>query len=696
MRILMSAAAIILSVCSAAAQWTQYPFHPRQQVTIGMLALAATRSTIVAATTDGVVAASLNDLVFKRATPFVGDLAALLVSQDTVWLVTPKGEVLQSIDKGLSFQSQSSIVTESGITCGILHPSGTLYLADANRVYRSIDQGRSWQSDTLAYRNGKLANYGPDICCMQEGFSVSTDEGRTWNERSKSGLTGSPNSIAIKDSLVVTAYSTLIFVSRDAGTTWTRYDPANSFNRSYSTVSIIDTTIYLCSSTGLFVSVDKGATWDQYGSHVDSIFVTNVVPTQRGLMCIGTSGVYHQPEQGAPWELLEIPAHAFRITSDVTASGSDVITMSSPGVKVRADLTIGGVSAETLDSTFSRKSLRADGSVVVAWPYQPRSNAGSEFYFSTDYGRTFEKHYLPAGTISPISQAFASQYRAILISGNQVVLYDNTTRTISNYERDNIPFSAIYTANENSIIYAFADVLAGDVKVQSIDRTSGRVTLLSQLPIDHPIYQLSCEGPIWYARTKHSVIASTDQGYTWSTVLTSNSLADLRRSPDGNFTFVAASSTGKLMLIRNGRLVAETIDSLTDDNTITAIAVGKYNDISTVFAGTVGRGLWTRPLTDFVSSASDDSDATTSMIKIQCSPQPATDILNIIIDAPGFKTVHVSIQNVLGMVMWSSNQSKHGDSTNFTVPTSHLASGFYCCTIVAGEAVVSQPILLSK
>ncbi|MBK9183785.1 MAG: hypothetical protein IPM83_11845 [Ignavibacteria bacterium] len=43
-----------------------------------MLALAATSSTIVAATTDGVVAASPNDLVFKRATPFVGDLAALL------------------------------------------------------------------------------------------------------------------------------------------------------------------------------------------------------------------------------------------------------------------------------------------------------------------------------------------------------------------------------------------------------------------------------------------------------------------------------------------------------------------------------------------------------------------------------------------------------------------------------------------
>ncbi len=695
MRILMRAVVIILSITSAAAQWTQYPFHPKQQVTIGMLALAATSSTIVAATTDGVVTASLNDLIFKRSTPFIGEVAALIVSQDTVWLITPQGAVLHSSDEGLSFAQISSIPTTNFVNRGFRHTRGTLFASDSNRVYRSNDQGISWQSDTLVYPMGTIAPFGNDICCMSSGFSVSTNEGRTWVERAISTIAGYPIAIANKDSLVVATYSALILVSRDARKTW-KSSTSGSDDKRYSTVSIIDSTIYLCSNTGLFVSVDKGATWNPYESQIESNYISAVTTTDRGLICIGTMGVYRQPQPGAPWELLDLPVHPFRITSDITVWENDVVAMSSPGVKVRADLTSGGVYAEKVDSTFRRKYLRADGSSVVVWPFQPSSNAGSEFYFSTDHGRTFEKHYLSADTKSFISQAFASQDRAILISGNLVYLYDNSTRTISNYPRNNIPFSAIYTATENSIIYAYDDVLARCVKVQSIDRVSGKVTELSQLPIDHPIYQLSCDGPIWYARTKHYIISSTDQGYTWSKVLTSNSLADLRRSPNNSFTYVAASTSGKLMLIKNGLLVAETRDSLSDGNTITAIAVGMYNDIPTVFAGTVGRGLWTRPFADIVSSVSDENDAAASSIKIHCSPMPATDQLNIIIDAPGFKTINVSIHNVLGMVIWSSNQSIHGDSTNITVPTSHLASGFYSCTVMAGETVVSQPMLLSK
>ncbi len=206
----------------------------------------------------------------------------------------------------------------------------TLYAA-ANVLFKSTDQGQSWQA------------ISPDL---------------TRNDKSRQGASGGPitkdnTSVEYYDTIFTVAESPLepgvlwtgsddglVHVSRDGGKTWKNVTPKglpewiqiNAIDASPHDKggAYVAATMYKSDDFRpyLYKTADYGATWSRIDGGIDPLHFTRVVradPAQRGLLYAGTErGMYVSFDDGARWQPLQLNLPIVPVT-DLTVKEGDLV-----------------------------------------------------------------------------------------------------------------------------------------------------------------------------------------------------------------------------------------------------------------------------------------------------------------------------------------------------------------------------------
>jgi photosystem II stability/assembly factor-like uncharacterized protein len=223
-------------------------------------------------------------------------------------------------------------------TCPIVlspHDPNTLYHA-GNRVFRSRDEGTSWQAISpdltrndptkLGPSGGPVTkdNTGAEYYCtvfafvesaVQKGLfwagsddglvHVSRDEGKTWKNVTPTGLRAWSLISMIEASLheAGTAYvaatryklddfAPYLYKTADYGRTWTKITngiPATDFTRVIREDPAKKGLLYAGTETGVYVSFDAGGRWERLGGNLPVVPIHDLV-VKDGDLVLGTHG----------------------------------------------------------------------------------------------------------------------------------------------------------------------------------------------------------------------------------------------------------------------------------------------------------------------------------------------------------------------------------------------------------------------
>ncbi len=283
------------------------------------------------------------------------------------------------------------------------HDPGTLYAA-GNHVFRSRDEGRSWEMAS------------PDL---------------TRNDVSKQGSSGGP---ITQDNVSTEYYCTifafvesahtrgllwagsddgLVHVSPDHGRTWKNVTPPETLLPAWALISILEASphdpavAYVAAtrykhddfSPYLLKTADYGATWQRIDAGIDTFTrVIRADPERRGLLYAGTeSGVWVSPDDGGTWQPLQgnlpvVPIH------DLAVKDGDLIAAThGRAFWVLDDLTpVRQWTAETRLFPPRPATRRAGGRARPQKSTHGYERAGAQVLTYTQ--RDGEKTYLDAGS----------------------------------------------------------------------------------------------------------------------------------------------------------------------------------------------------------------------------------------------------------------------------------------------------------
>jgi photosystem II stability/assembly factor-like uncharacterized protein len=211
-----------------------------------------------------------------------------------------------------------------------VHDPGVLYTA-ANRLFRSLDEGESWEPISPALtRNAHLTQ-------EPSGGPITKDNTGAEVYGTIFAFAESPHE---RDVFWVGTDDGLLQLSRDGGQTWVNVTPSNL--PEWALISIVEpsphdpASAYVAATRYkhddcqplLLKTDDYGATWSIITKGIPRDDFTRVIredPTQRGLLFVGTeTGVYVSFDDGGVWEPLRgnlpvVPIH------DLIVEGDDLI-----------------------------------------------------------------------------------------------------------------------------------------------------------------------------------------------------------------------------------------------------------------------------------------------------------------------------------------------------------------------------------
>jgi len=223
-----------------------------------------------------------------------------------IFIATWGGGVYRSTDRGDSWhQVDLSCVN---IESFLVDSAGTVLVGtDAAGVFRSTDGGTSWAENSLinsyVYSFGAMPN-GKLILSANNGLYRSTDDGVTWNHLNAdywANLNYVRDWVFSKDGKVFGATGRGIYVSTDDGDTWS--GPICPSSSAAGGAIAIDSngTIYAAWDT-LFESSDGGESWKPLWA--GGVWIYTILSLSNGIILLGTAtGVYRSIDSGNSWLL---------------------------------------------------------------------------------------------------------------------------------------------------------------------------------------------------------------------------------------------------------------------------------------------------------------------------------------------------------------------------------------------------------
>jgi len=200
----------------------------------------------------------------------------------------------------------------------------TLYAGRTSGLYRSNDEGITWDNAFASLQNGSsptvtaIAAYENSLFAGVNGAVIcSHDSGKSWTIV---GLASPPPNVVTlavspnydNDGLVVAGTSDDgVFVSTDRGTSWVAWNfgliDAHVFNLVFSPAYPADRTLFAGTESGIFVSKNGGRGWSEVNFRMEVAPVISLAfsPTyaDNGLIYAGTesNGLFVTDDRGKNW-----------------------------------------------------------------------------------------------------------------------------------------------------------------------------------------------------------------------------------------------------------------------------------------------------------------------------------------------------------------------------------------------------------
>jgi hypothetical protein len=191
---------------------------------------------------------------------------------------------------------------------------------------------------------------------------------------------------------------------------------------------------------------------------------------------------------------------------------------------------------------------------------------------------------------------------------------------------------------------------------------------------------------------------STNNGTTWSAVNTGLTDTYVNALAASGTNLFAGTFGGVFLSTNNGTSWTQVNTGLTSSSVL-ALAFSPNGAVGTnLFAGTDGRGIWKRPLSEMITSAEElSTDLPAQFLLDQNHPNPFNPSTTIRYSLPRRARMTLSVWNTLGQqIAVLHNGEQDAGYYELRFDGSGLSSGVYFYRIQAGEFVQTRKLLLQR
>ncbi len=671
--------------------------------------------------------------------------------------------VLKSTDGGLTWNPTGLAVADSllfgclGFAWDPINPN-YVYLATTFGVYVSTDAGDNWtlklpgtatsieinkQNPNIIY--AALQSYQTSI----GGIYRSVDNGLTWQAQTaglpNSGLIGF-TTISICDNFPNVLYAGIsdpassstvgylqgLYKSSDAGTTWTllpsSYDfycypaPNNNICQGWyanvTKVSPVDSNLLWAAGIFLYKSTDGGQTWN-YGDyataenppwmHPDHHMVLIDLTNPNVMYDMNDAGVFRTGNGGGNWVIKNtglVTSQFYTVASAATQPNLVMGGTQDNGIWYNNNIS-GSTSFNEFyyGDGFSCVIDHTNSSIMYGselFTGRMRSRNGGLSHDTINTGLTEDNFFIIPLVMDPINNQnmFTATdlkiYKSIDSGSVWQPVYNMTYITI--LEIDPVNPNIIYGCKDpilnNSFIYRSMN---GGTSWTMIGTPGNKIIDLEADPIT--------SGVLYACRGKYGpgqqVYKSVDFGNSWTSIasgfpqIPANVIAI---NPNNNNHIYVGTDLGVYLSIDGGTTWASYNDNLPN---VVVQDMHYYPNDSTIRCGTHGRGIWiTKAADPNLTSVSQLTQS--ALTDLSCYPNPATNNTTISYSILKSCAVTIKIFNSLGQEvnqLFSAQQTAGKYTINWNCKNTigqKVNSGIYYVRITFGDKALSTKVLIEK
>ncbi|MBI5216516.1 MAG: T9SS type A sorting domain-containing protein [Ignavibacteriae bacterium] len=298
----------------------------------------------------------------------------------------------RSTNYGMSWQSIETDLPNDATVISLMN-SGENVVAGTDfwGVYRSLDNGVTWDSTTLEYftvyslgRNGSTYFAAADLfeCLDDCGIFRSTDNGFTWDNIF---FNADPLTFSVSSSgLLLSDYEDL-YRSTNNGNLWTRLNALPNQGYIYAT-RVFGNTIFVATDSGLYRETLPDTTWQLSSSGLPAnAQVVNFAESGSTLFAnIDGASVYVSEDSGASWQSLNDGLPNGISVQLVHAQNGFLYATTSDGIWVRAVDDGKAALLYTIQAGWNMVSLPGVPLTKVKTLLYPDANSPA-FYYQAGY-----------------------------------------------------------------------------------------------------------------------------------------------------------------------------------------------------------------------------------------------------------------------------------------------------------------------
>ncbi len=476
-----------------------------------VLSFTGMGTTLLAGTDDGNIFRSGDNgaawTLSNRGIPKGISIMALEANGSRLFAAGDSG-VFVSSDTGKNWSASSSGLTERRVSSLAVN-EGVVFAGTAQGLFRSVDNGATWISGSSDLK-------GKSITCLRasagriyaatllEGMFRSTGPGTEWMPVD-SGISGnSITSCAVNGDRLILGASNGIFISKDAGDTWTSMNSEVCAN--FHAGVIFGNTIVVGSYFGVFRSSDDGATWSKAKNGIARASVSSLATSGNNIIA-GTMihGLHVSGDKGAAWKEFDLSYYYTNIISLVAGGASVFASVDLLGPFYSSN------SGNSWDAMISELIPRAarfmtfHNGVLYA-------EASGDLFRSTDNGASWTRNSVDF-YLSCLIGSGAALYAG---SGRLDVhrsLDSGKTWSLIKSQND-----ADNTFNENiKTLAIIGDTLIAGV-FAGIYRSAGDAGWMAVKSDSTGVNCFATSGRMLFAGSTHGVLLSLDNGLHWKSV----------------------------------------------------------------------------------------------------------------------------------------------------------------------------------
>jgi hypothetical protein len=612
------------------------------------------------------------------------NINALVVSGNNVFAGTWFGGVYLSTNNGTSWTAVNSGLTNTYVWS--LAVSGTnLFVGTLGGVFLSTNNGTNWIATGLTNTEvNTFAVSGKNIFAGTSSDSVflSTNNGTSWTVASTGMTTTGVFALAVSGAnLFAGTYGGGVFLSTNNGTSW---NEVNSGLTNTSVIALASSGTNLFAGTisgGVFLSTNNGTSWTEINTGLTNIEVAALAVSGTNLFA-GTSGdgIFLSTNNGTSWT-----------AANTGLTNASTFALATSGMNLFA----GDWGRGVFRSTNNGTSWTAVNSGLTNTYVYALATSGTNLFAGTSGGVFLSSNNGTNWTEVNSGLTYPS-INALAVSGTN--LFAGTSgRGVFLSTNKGTSWTAINSGMTNTVVYSLAvsgtNLFAGIGG--GVFRSTNNGTSWTAIGLTgNFVYSLAVYGTNLFAGTSSGgVFLSTNNGISWTAVNSGLTYTGFYALAVSGTNLFAGTSSGFFLSTNSGTSWTGASTGLINDDVRTLTVLG-----TNLFAGTNGRSVWSRPLSEMVTSVNMlTTDLPTHFNLEQNYPNPFNPATTISFSLPSKSFVSLRVFDIIGReVVTIVSEEMPAGSYSQQWNAINMPSGVYFYRLQAGSFTETKKLVLLK